>query len=271
MIRDNTLFMIKFGGSLITDKRKPYTVKKNILKRLVKELSELHREGYKILLGHGGGSFPHTSAKKFKTNEGFIHKDSKIGMSIVHYDAARLNMIVMKYLIDSRVEAYPLQASSIAITSDDTIREMYLETLKHLLRHRIVPVIYGDVGLDIKKGCTIISTEELFRYIALELKNNYKIKIIMCEAVDGVFDKDPMMNKDAKLIPLITKDNIDVVLNMVSESYGIDVTGGMRKKVEKLYSLALQGIESIIINGRIRGRLIKAVKGERVRSTLIRA
>lgn len=261
--------MIKLGGSLITDKNKPYTVKGKILKRILREISELKNEGYKIILGHGGGSFPHTSASRYRTIEGFISPDSKYGMSVVHYDAERLNMIIMKHLIEIGVEAYPIQASSISLAENGEIKEMYMKTIMHLLEHNMMPVVYGDVGLDTRLGCTILSTEEIFRYLAIKFSKLYIIKIIMCEAVDGVYDKDPNIYDDAKLIPRIDHKNIDIILGFVSNAYGVDVTGGMKHKVEKLYGLTKYGIESIIINGRIKGRLIKAVKGYAVRGTLI--
>ncbi len=264
------LYLVKFGGSLITNKKKPYTVKRHILDRLVREIKLLREEGYKIILGHGGGSFPHTSASKYRTKEGFIREDSKYGMAVVHYDAERLNMIIMKKLLDSGVEAYPLQASSIAISSGGIIKEMYMETIRHLLKHNIMPVLYGDVGMDTQLGCTILSTEEIFRYLAVELSKEFSVKIIMCEAIDGVYTKDPNLFSDAKLIPLIDHTNINEVLNYVSGAYGVDVTGGMKHKIEILYKLAEMGIESIIINCKIRGRLIKAVEGRRVKGTIIK-
>jgi len=265
-----TLYLIKFGGSLITDKKKPYTIKRRILDRLVGEIKLLREEGFNIILGHGGGSFPHTSASKYKTKEGFIREDSRYGMAVVHYDAERLNMIVMKRLLDNGIEAYPLQASSIAISTAGKIKEMYMETIRHLLKHNIMPVLYGDVGMDTKLGCTILSTEEIFRYLAVELSKEFTVKIIMCEAVDGVYTKDPNIFTDARLIPMIDHTNITEVLNYVSGAHGVDVTGGMRHKIEILYNLAEMGIESTIINGKIRGRLIKAVKGKRVRGTIIK-
>lgn len=269
MKNQNSLYMIKLGGSLITDKNKPYTIRRNVLKRILGEISSLKKEGYKILLGHGGGSFPHVSASRYKTAEGFISPKSKYGMAVVHYDAERLNMIIMKILLNLGVEAYPIQASSISIAENGVIKYMYVETILHLLRHDIMPVLYGDVGLDMKRGCTILSTEEIFRYLAINLTEKYRVKIVMCEAVDGVFDKDPNIYSDAKLIPKIDSSNIDLIYGYVADAHGIDVTGGMKHKVEKLYELTKYGVESIIINGRIKGKLVKAVKGLKVKGTLI--
>lgn len=191
-------------------------------------------------------------------------------MAVVHYDAERLNMIIMKKILELGMEAYPLQVSSFSISEDGVIKEMYMEPIKHLLNHNIMPVLYGDVGLDSKQGCTILSTEEIFRYLATKLNHEYNIRIIMCEAVDGVYTKDPNKYSDAELIPIINKENIGEVLQYVSGAHGVDVTGGMKHKIEVLYRLAEIGIESIIINGRVRGRLIKAVKGGKTRGTIIK-
>ncbi len=266
---ENRLWMIKLGGSLITNKEKPYTVRYNVLRRLAKEIAMLHKEGYKLLLGHGGGSFPHISARKYRTVDGIIDERSRIGMSIVHRDAERLNMIVLRYLLYEDVPAYPIQTSAISTTNNDKIVKIFTYPIIHLLRNGLIPVVYGDVGIDTSKGCTIISTEAIFEALARELSKEYTVKIVMCEAVDGVYDKDPYRYPDAKLIPLINEKNIEPVLKMVGGSAWIDVTGGMKHKIETLYGLAKSGISSVIVNGRVRGRLIKAVKGLPVISTRI--
>ena len=63
-IPGKTIF-IKLGGSLITDKNAPHTINYDTLKRVVKELKEVidSESELNLLVGHGGGSFPHPIAK----------------------------------------------------------------------------------------------------------------------------------------------------------------------------------------------------------------
>ncbi|MBI4154352.1 hypothetical protein HY501_03370, partial [Candidatus Woesearchaeota archaeon] len=80
------------GGSVITDKSKPYTARRDIIRNLAKEIKEaLDEKKFPLIVGHGSGSFGHTSAAKYSTHNGAINKKSWEGFSKVQNDAARLN------------------------------------------------------------------------------------------------------------------------------------------------------------------------------------
>ena len=264
------LYFIKLGGSLITDKSRPYSARIDVINRLAKEIKNSLKKGFKIILGHGGGSFPHVSASKYKTYMGFINEYSKHGMSIVHYDAARLNMIVIKEFLNIGLDIFPIQVSSISIAKKSKIMEMYIKPIRRLLEFNMIPVLYGDVGIDIEQGCSILSTEEIFRYLSINLKKDYDPFIVMCGVVDGLYNKDPIKYSDAIFIETVNKDNIDIIRKYLSSSYGIDVTGGMKHKIEILYELTRYGINSILINCLKEGNLEKFLKGSKVKGTIIR-
>jgi len=264
------LFLLKLGGSLITDKSRPYTPRISIIDRLSREIKEAGLKEDKLVVGHGGGSFPHTSASKYKTHMGFIDENSKKGMAIVHLDALKLNMIIVESLLKTGLDVYPIHPSSISVAEDSTIKEIFLKTMEALLEKDIIPVVYGDVGIDVKKGCCILSTEEIFRSIALHFNEKYKPFIIMCEEVDGVYTDDPFKNPDATLIREINRKNYERVKIYLGGSKDVDVTGGMRHKVEKLFELSRLGIESIIINCKKKNNLKKALKGQKIIGTYIR-
>lgn len=267
---NNTLYLVKFGGSLITDKSKPYTLRIDVIKQLADEIKKGILEKNRLIIGHGGGSFPHISASRYKTYLGFIDDKSREGMTVVHLDAIRLNMIIIEELIKKGIPVFPIHPSSISLAEDSEIKKMFIGSIKSLLEYNVIPVVYGDVGIDLEKGCCILSTEEIFRFLALELRRYYSPFIVMCELVGGVYTKDPLKNSDARLIPEISKYNIDNVKGYLDSSYGVDVTGGMRHKVEKLYRLAKYGINSIIISCIEKGNLEKVLKGKRVDGTFVR-
>jgi isopentenyl phosphate kinase len=266
----NRLYLVKFGGSLITDKTKPYTPRIDIIRRLVDEVKEGISMGFRIIVGHGGGSFPHVSASKYRTHLGFVDKDSRYGMAKVHYDAAKLNGIVVSEFLEAGLNAFSIQPSAIFIVRDGEVEDIFIGIIEHLLDYRMIPVVYGDVVIDLEKGCHIMSTEEVFKGLSLHLLEDYDINIIMCEIVDGIYTKDPFKFSDAEFIPIIDQGNIDEVRGYLSVSHGIDVTGGMRHKVDILFELAKHGINSIIINGLIEDNLRRVLLGEDVRGTRIK-
>src|SRR4030042_715396 len=118
------LIFVKLGGGLITDKNKPYTPKMEIIERLAKEISEARKEKFfNLVLGHGGGSFPHTSAKKYKIHKGFLNKKSKYGFCKVRSDAAELNQMVIKSLIEAGEKVFSIPPSSCFLSNNSEISD----------------------------------------------------------------------------------------------------------------------------------------------------
>ncbi len=262
------IILLKLGGSLITDKTKPFTPRLDVIKRLAKEIHEARTRGVKLIIGHGGGSFPHKPAKDYRTNEGMINKESCKGISLVQDAASRLNRIIVNSLIEAGENAISVQPSAALITEQGRIKEWYLESVKEMLKHNLLPVPYGDVALDTKQGCSIISTEEILNYLA---KNLGSKKIILAGIVDGVFTSDPQKDSSAKLIKEINTNNYQDIKKYLGGSAGIDVTGGMLHRVERIFELTKLGVEADIINGEKEGYLKRALLGERGLGTIIKA
>lgn len=262
------LIFLKLGGSLITQKDKPFTENKEVIKRIAKEIHQARKEkGFRLLLGNGGGSYPHVPAKKYKTAEGIINEESLKGIAEVQDAASRLNRIIVRALLDAGENAISIQPSSVCLTRNSRIAEFHTKPLEMFLEKDMIPVVYGDVGLDLEQGCSIISTEELFISLAKKLKPE---RIISAGIVDGVFTADPFLNPEAKLIPEITSENYPKVKKMLAGSAGIDVTGGMLHKVERYLELASIEVKSYIISGLIKNRLKDALLGKEVEGTVIK-
>jgi isopentenyl phosphate kinase len=252
------LVFIKLGGSLITDKNKPFSEDLKIIKRLA---SEIHKARQKtnmlFIVGHGGGSYPHVPAKKFKTAQGVLGKESYQGIAEVQDAAARLNRIVVHELINAGENTVSFSPSSFMIAKDGEIKKAFLDPLLRLLDFGMLPVVYGDVLLDLKMGCSIASTEKILNFLAFKLKDKFKVKrVIHCGKTNGVYDRK------GKTITKINTKNFGKVRAEIGSSYGIDVTGGMLHKVEESLVLAKVGIPSVIINGARKGELLKVLLGE---------
>jgi isopentenyl phosphate kinase len=251
------LVFVKLGGSLITDKSRPYTIREDVIKRICKEIHEA-RKGKPLLIGHGGGSFPHVSAKRYETHKGFINDKSWEGFVRVQDDAAKLNRIIVSSLIGAGEKAMSFKPSASCIARDDRIIEGYIKPIESALSEGLIPVPYGDVCLDLKKGFCIISTEEVFRFLAKKLKPE---RIIMAGKTDGVLDSEGNVIKE------IRKNNFENIKKSLTTSDGFaDVTGGMVLKVEKSLET---GIETEIINGLKAGVLKRSFLGERGLGTII--
>ncbi|MDE1861243.1 MAG: isopentenyl phosphate kinase family protein [Candidatus Micrarchaeota archaeon] len=262
------LILIKFGGSTITDVNKPNTPKLNNIRRLISEIKRAGRNKL-IIVGHGGGSFPHVPAHKYKVHLGLIHSKSRYGTSLTQLSARQLNHIVMEEMLKAGVDAFSFSPSSSVVANAKKITRWDLKPIEVALTCGFTPVVYGDVSLDLKQGVSIVSSEEVFRYLALKLKPD---RIIIGTDVDGVFDADPKQVKNAKLIGRIDRSNIDKVLFGPGTKRKYNVTGSMESKVRLLYSMSKDGAATCqIVNANVPGRIHDAIAGKKVVSTIITA
>jgi len=67
------LVLLKLGGSLITDKTRPYTPLLEVMDDLSQQIVTALRSqpDLRLVLGHGAGSFGHVAASEYKTRDGY--------------------------------------------------------------------------------------------------------------------------------------------------------------------------------------------------------
>jgi len=254
------LYLLKIGGSIITDTSRPGRAKRANIRRILKEIKEAGSRGsFQLIIGHGSGSFAHIPAKKYRVNEGIVNKDSRKGAAITHLVAKSLNTIVIEEGIKIGLNVFPFSPSSFGVWEGREAKTGTLDPLQEALKNGFIPVTYGDVVLNSSKGISIASTEDVFSLIVSKLKPR---KIILATDVDGLFDKDPKSSKDSRLIGIVNSKNIKKVLSYAKGSRKVDVTGGMRSKVGVLYEMVrTTRATGIIVNGLRKNSIRDALLG----------
>lgn len=254
--------VVKLGGSVITDKRRPFVVKRAILKRLARELAAAK---VPLVIVHGGGSFGHPVASKYGIAEGYKNKNQRMGLSLTHRAMERLNANVIEALQKAGLPAIAVQPSACAVVSGGQIQSMELAPIQKLLELGLVPVLYGDAVPDLSKGMSILSGDQIVAYLARELKSS---RVVLGVDVNGVCTADPKKFKSAKLVRRITPAGEKFVASL-GAGKGKDVTGRMGNKVRELLALAERGVEAEIVNATKPGVLKRAVQGERGLGTVV--
>ncbi len=264
--RRGGLLLVKLGGSVITDKAKPFTARLDVIERLTREIhSARHRSGLRLILGHGGGSYPHTPAEEFQVHRGLAGGGGLHGAALVQDAAARLNRVVLKALLDAGEDAVSIQPSACVLTGSSKIIRWDTRVVEEMLEIGLLPVVYGDVVMDVKQGFSIASTEDLFFYLASRLPVS---RIIVGSNVDGVLN---YASKKREKFGVITPSDRPRLTSSLRGAETVDVTGGMKSKVEILLRLAEErGVESEIINALTPGLLESALNGETGLGTVIR-
>jgi isopentenyl phosphate kinase len=261
-------YLVKMGGSVITDIRKQNTAKPAEILRIFKEIKPGLKDK-RMVVGHGSGSFAHIPAHKYKVNSGLCGDRSMKGASITQDAAANLHRIVFNGAIAAGIRPLSFPPSSGALSENGTIKSWDLSAMMHALDRGFVPITYGDVVIDSAKGISIASTEEVFRHIA---KATRPRKIVIGTDVDGIFDSDPKTNEDARLIKEVNRSNIAEILDYAGGSTKVDVTGGMKTKIRYLYDMSKDtGAVCQIINLMVPGNLKKTIEGRKVVGTTIDA
>jgi isopentenyl phosphate kinase len=258
---------VKLGGSLITDKTQPFTAREEVIGRLSREIAESWdtHEG-RIVIGHGSGSFGHVAAER----SGLLDDDSDVslaeGVSRTQRAAQALHRRVTDALRDAGVPVFSFAPSSAFVASAGEPVEVCVEPVARALELGVVPVTYGDVVMDRERGATICSTETVLRALIDGLAGNIKTRrVLWFGDTEGVYDAG------GQTIEKLPPDRIDALLEDVGAPSGTDVTGGMRHRLHVARELAHRGIPSLIASGLRAGHLRRALRGQTVPGTTVRA
>jgi isopentenyl phosphate kinase len=255
------MIILKLGGSLLTDKSRRFSFRAEVARRVAREIAE---SGERLVVVHGGGSFGHPLAVEYKLGEGIVGKEQLRGVALTRQAMARFNLLVVEALLQEGVNAVGVQTSAIAQCKGGKPSRLELGAVRGFLDLGLTPVLYGDVALDSEQGVCILSGDTLVAELAREFKPE---RVVLAVDVDGVFDRPPG-EEGARLVPEVNPENWKQVLEAVRG--GEDATGGMRRKLEELISLARLGYSSVIVNALVEGRLKKALLGEEVKCTVVK-
>ncbi len=257
------MIILKLGGSLITDKSQQFKVRREVLERIAGEIKEGAKE--KLIIVHGGGSFGHPVADRYKLQEGFKDKEQIDGIVLTRKMMGELNRSVINTFHEHKLPVVAIQPSANITCNNGRIKDINTDVIKRFLDLGTIPVLFGDVVLDKKLGFCILSGDQIMTFLAEKFKVD---KVIFAADVDGIYDKNPRKFDDAKLIPEISSADEDI-LNKLCTREG-DVTGGMKGKLMEIIALARKGTSSQVINAIEPGRLKRALSGEKVTGTIVR-
>jgi isopentenyl phosphate kinase len=259
--------LVKLGGSLITDKRRPETARIEVIERLARELVEIDRQEVRLILGHGSGSFGHVAAAKHGIQGGVGAPEQLLGVTETQDRAATLNRMVIGALRRNGVAAYGLAPSSFLVSAGGAPAELWMESLLAALGLGMLPVVYGDVVMDRELGASIASTEAVF----LALVKRFQSRGVRVRRSVWFGETDGVYDSRGTTIAELTAESVGDVLQQLEGASGTDVTGGMRHRLETAASLAELGVESWIANGLEPGLLEEVLAGRAYKGTKVLA
>ncbi|MDX1997119.1 MAG: isopentenyl phosphate kinase [Thermoanaerobaculia bacterium] len=255
--------LLKLGGSLLTDKSREDTDHPEIISRLAQEIAAALAgpQPPPLVVGHGSGSFGHAAAARSGIAAGLGSSERLRGVVETRERAVELHRRVVAALAEAGALPYSISPSSALVTAAGKGESFFLEPLQRALDAGLLPVVYGDVVMDRAQGAAIASTETVF--LALADAGLPIARALWAGVTDGVLD-------DAgETIAHIRVGASREAEAAAGASAATDVTGGMRHRLAAVLELAVRGVESVLFDGRVPGRLGAVLKGEAVPGTRV--
>lgn len=260
------MIFLKWGGSLITHKDRPEEAREEVIRRLAGEVLRFRQESpdTALLLGHGSGSFGHSRAALFGTQHGVRTPSDWHGFAEVWRSAHQLHSMVLEALREHELPVVSFPPSASAIAEDGELVKMAHEPIKHAASAGLLPVVMGDVAVDRVRGGSIVSTEQVFAFLAPLLRPR---SILLAGLEAGVY-RD--VASDRQVVDVI--ERVGDLGPGLSGASAPDVTGGMADKVERSLALAslIPGLEIRVFSASQPESLYQALLGEPL-GTLLRA
>jgi len=243
--------IVKFGGSVITDKTKPFSYRSDVVSALAEEIASSDE---KTLVVHGGGSFGHTVAKE----QGISSDQASANAGAVSKTRGamyELNGLLCRTLIESKLFPYTFSPfDAIAKLGKAPVSKW----LRSLLKSGLTPVTFGDVRLT-SVGFKVFSGDLMVLELAKILEPE---RCIFALDVDGVYEGGTRV-----IIQELSPSRV----KRMQVSPGEDVTGGMKLKLEVAAKVAALGPKVCFVSGYRRNEFSKALKGLEFYGTVVRS
>lgn len=257
------LVILKIGGSILTHKDQNIPkFKTRLIKRIISEIrTAKQKENFKIIIVLGTGSFGHPAAKKYKLDKGLVNENSIWGLAQSKRGDFQVCDFFWKYMETEGIPSIPIQPSSITISKNGKISQMYTRLIKKFLELGLVILMFGDEVIDEKTGISICSSDQIAAYLANKLKSK---SLFYASDVDGVFDRNPKVSKNAIRFTIVHKQNIAKILSSVKKHNLNDVSNEMGGKLKSIFDFASKKQNIRIFSGLKKGNLYNALLGREV-------
>ncbi len=255
---ENKRIVIKVGTSSLTHENGKINIRQ--MEHLVRVVADLHNRGNEIVLVSSGA----VGAGVGKI--GLLGRPEKVSQKQA---LAAIGQASLVSIYDRFFSEYGYNAAQVLLNKYAFDNEKNYTNTKNafisMFDYGVIPIVNEN---------DVVSTEELefgdndtlSAYVAVLVEAD--LLVIMSD-IDGFYDSDPGANKNAKIIPIITKID-DAVLSAAGGAGTRRGTGGMITKLNAAEIVMEHKIDMIITNGNNIDNLYRIADGEEV-GTLFKA
>ena len=255
-IRRNRI-VVKVGTSTLTNANGQSNLRE--MEKLSRTLADIQNLGNEVVLVSSGAIA--VGANK-------LHLPEKPTEMRMKQAAAAVGQCENMFLYDKFFGYYNKTVAQILLNAEDIKQEEKKENLANtfeaLLEQGIIPIVNENDSVSYTE---IESEDRLFgdndmlsAVVAVLCKAD---RLIILSDIDGFYDRDPRLYKDAKLISRI--ENIDEsVYELAGGAGSRRGTGGMRTKLQAADLATRSGIDTIVMNGQNTDGLYDLAEGRKV-------
>jgi glutamate 5-kinase len=218
---------------------------------IARDVSEIKRSGKDIVIVTSGAIAVGLKKMGLKRRPKSIPEKQAV---------AALGQSSLMSLYEGAFANFGVKVAQVLLTHDDLAdRKRFLNarnTFFTLFTYDIMPIVNENdtVAVDeIKFGDNDNLAALITNLVEADL-------LVMLTDIEGLFDRDPREEKEARLIPIVY--NVDqVVLDWLGKANSLYGTGGMLSKVQAARKAAHFGVPAVVANGKRKGAVKRVLSG----------
>lgn len=250
--------VVKLGTSTLAHSTGRLNIRR--IEELCKVLSDLKNAGHQIILVSSGA---------IGMGVGKLSLSNRPDDIPTKQAAAAVGQCELMYTYDKVFTEYNHNVAQILITSPDIEnpkrKQNFHNTLERLLELGALPIINEN---------DTVSTDEIEigdndTLSAIVTANINADLLVLLSDIEGLYDKDPHQNSDAKLIDVVEEITEDILKLGGGKGSNLG-TGGMATKLKAAMIATGAGCEMVIANGANPSKLYDIVEGKPVGTRFIK-
>ena len=256
ILRRTRRVVVKIGSQILSSST---GIEEARLRGLVRELAAAHGAGKEIVVVSSGAVAAGMTRLGRKEKPRTIPEKQAL---------AAVGQIRLMALYERHFSRFEKSVAQVLLTHDDLAnRQRYLNakhTFQMLLESSIIPIVNENDTVAVEE-MKFGDNDHLSALVATLLEADL---LIILSDVEGVFDRDPRLSGEARLIPLIRKIK-EVKDQIAGQSQSPLGTGGMVSKVGAAEKAAAAGIPTVIASGLMSGSIARVLDPAEEIGTLV--
>lgn len=224
------------------------------IEHLIREIADLHNAGKEIIFVTSGAIAAGIGKMGLKSKPETIPENQAL---------AAIGQGVLMHIYEKFFAEYGQTIGQVLLTKENAIDEHSRENSKNsltaILKMGAIPVINENDAVAVDE-IKIGDNDNLSAMVAVLVDADV---LIILTDIDGLYDKHPKVDGDAKLIPEVAEINFEI--EKIAGGAGTKLgTGGMFTKIQAAKLTTRNKIPTLIISGRDIGNLRRALGGEEI-------